>query len=134
MKITVNNSQQYQPFKWLYLFVFLLVVSLTACTYDKADIKFPPPVTCDSLNATYSKQVLPIIVAECYSCHSGTAIAGAGIKLDSYNSLKTQVNNGRLLGSVEQRPGFSPMPKGGKLTQCENGKIRNWIKAGALNN
>jgi mono/diheme cytochrome c family protein len=115
-------------------FATALLFSLSACYYDKADVVYPPPANCDSLAATYSQKVLPILSAQCYSCHSGTAIAGAGIKLDSYNNVKLQVNNGRLLGAVAQNPGFSPMPKGGKLTACQIGQIRNWINAGAPNN
>jgi mono/diheme cytochrome c family protein len=79
--------------------------------------------------------VVPVLTSNCYVCHSGAATAGAGIKLDNYASVKVQVNNGRLLGSIEHKPGFSPMPKGGaKMQDCDIAKIRTWIKAGAPNN
>jgi hypothetical protein len=115
--------------------LMLGILMLSACYYDKADIVYPPSAPCDSTNVTYSNTVVPILTARCYACHSGTASAGGGIKLDSYNAVLVQVNNGRLLGSIEQRPGFSPMPKGSpKMPECEIAKIRVWINAGAPNN
>ena len=115
--------------------LMLLLLMASACYYDKADIVYPPSGACDSTNVTYSNTVVPILTSKCYACHSGTAAAGAGIKLDNYNSVLVQVNNGRLLGAIEQRAGYSPMPKGSaKLPECDIAKIRVWIRAGAPNN
>jgi hypothetical protein len=110
------------------------IFTFTSCYYDKADLVYPPSSPCDSTSVTYSVTVVPILTTNCYVCHSGTAANGAGIKLDNYTSVKVQVDNGKLLGAIEQRAGFQPMPKGSKLQSCDIAKIRTWIRAGALNN
>jgi mono/diheme cytochrome c family protein len=53
----------------------------------------------------------------------------------SYTAVKTQVTNGKLLGSVKHAAGYSPMPQGGnKLSDCQITQITNWINAAAPNN
>jgi uncharacterized membrane protein len=88
----------------------------------------------DTVNITYTLSVKPIIANKCQGCHSGSNPQG-GIDLSSYTSVKAQVTNGKLWGSVNWDPGFSAMPKNGnKLTTCELTQIRKWINLGAPNN
>ena len=125
-----------RKYGWLGMVVAAFgIFTFTSCYYDKADIVYPPSGPCDTTAVTYAATVVPILTPNCYVCHSGTAAAGAGIKLDNYASVMLQVNNGKLLGAIEQRTGFSPMPKGGaKMQDCDIAKIRTWIRAGAPNN
>jgi len=119
--------------------VLLIAVSslllFSACYYDKADIVYPPATACDTTAVKYSTTVAPIFSRSCYSCHSGTAASGGGIKLDSYSGVMLQVTNGRLVGAVSHLSGFSAMPQGNaKLPACEISKITAWVNAGAPNN
>jgi hypothetical protein len=109
---------------------------LSGCYYDKEELVYPTGLgPCDTTAVTYTNTVVPILRTSCYICHEGNAAAGNGIKLDNYASVMLQVNNGKLLGAIEQRTGFSPMPKGGaKMQECDIAKIRTWIKSGAPNN
>lgn len=115
------------------LFIFL---SIIGCYYDKAELIYNVNnATCDTTAVKYSTDVVGILTGSCYACHSGTAGAGAGIKLDNYTSLKTYVNNGKLKASITHTAGASPMPKGGgKLNDCSINKIVAWINNGAPNN
>jgi mono/diheme cytochrome c family protein len=92
--------------------------------------------SCDTTGVmSYASRVKPILQNNCYGCHSGTASSGGGIVLSDYNNLKTSVDNGTLLGSIEQLDGYSAMPKGGsKMSNCNIAIIRKWIAAGAPNN
>jgi uncharacterized membrane protein len=117
----------------------ILVVSVvfTACYYDKAELVYPQDGgnTCDTTNMKYVANVVPILSNNCYACHSGTAAAGAGIKLDTYTNLRPWATNGVLLNAISHTGGASPMPKGGsKLSDCNINTIRAWINRGALNN
>jgi mono/diheme cytochrome c family protein len=113
----------------------LAIFTVTSCYYDKADLVYPPPAACDTSTVTYSSQVVPILSTNCYTCHSGSAASGGGIKLDTYTTLKVQVSNGKLLGAIEHRSGYSAMPQGGaQLPSCDIAKFRTWIRAGAINN
>jgi hypothetical protein len=114
----------------------IVAVFLSGCYYDKEEILYPAG-SCNATGSTYSGTVSPIMSAKCNSCHSNSAAPSSGnnIVLDNYNSVKIHVTNGKLLGSINHAPGFSPMPKGSaKLTSCEIGKISNWVGSGAPNN
>ena len=112
----------------------LVVVSITGCYYDHANLVYPQ-ATCTITTATYSANVTSILNANCYSCHAGNAAAGGGIKLDTYASLKTYVNNGQLMNSINQKGGIPAMPlNGSKLAACDINAIQIWINNGAINN
>jgi len=114
------------------LVVAVSVLFLSACYYDKEDMLYGPS-QCDTSAVKYSVQVTSILNASCLSCHSGTAAAGAGIKLDSYNAVKAAVDNGSLLSSVTRS--VNPMPKGAaRLSECRIAELRTWIRNGAPNN
>lgn len=89
---------------------------------------------CDSTLTSFKTNVLPIVQLQCNGCHSGTAASGGGILLTTYAEIKKYVDNGKFLGSIEQKAGYSAMPRNGKLPDCDIRKIRNWIRKGALNN
>ncbi len=61
---------------------------------------------------------------------------GAGINLETYAGLKTQVDNGRLIKSIKHESPASPMPKGSSATiaACEIAQIVSWVNAGAKDN
>ncbi len=90
--------------------------------------------SCDSSNFKYSTAIQPLLQTKCIGCHS-TASPGGGIDLSSYTLVKNSVTSGRFWGSINQDPGFSPMPKGmSKMSVCELTQFKKWIDAGALNN
>ena len=119
--------------KWFYI---ILVVSFYSCYYDNEQDLYPvdPNAECDTLNVTYSGTIVPVLQTQCNGCHSGTT-PSAGIKTDNYTDVKALVDNGKLMGTIKQQPGYSPMPKGGnQLSGCDIAKFDIWIKQGALNN
>lgn len=119
----------------LVLMMGLAVLSFSSCYYDKADIVYPPATACDTTGATFSAKVLPLLNSKCNLCHGGTAAAGAGIKLDTYATVKIQAGNGKLVGSIAHTTGFKPMPQGTpQMPACEIAVIKAWVNAGALNN
>jgi Cytochrome C oxidase, cbb3-type, subunit III len=88
---------------------------------------------CDSTKFTYAAIIQPMINNNCVGCHKPGSLGG-NIDLSTYTSVKVQVNNGKLLGSVTHAVGYSPMPQGSKLSDCQITQIKNWISAGAPNN
>jgi len=119
-----------------FIVVAFISLAIVSCYYDKAELIYSvSTATCDTTAVKYSTDVVGILTGSCYVCHSGTAGAGAGIKLDAYASLKTYVNNGKLKASIMHSPGASAMPKGGgKLNDCSINKIVAWINNGSPNN
>jgi hypothetical protein len=89
---------------------------------------------CDSSTVTFSGAIRSIINNKCLGCHSSSAPQGR-INFTTYDGVKARVDDGKLWGSINHLPGFSPMPKGGvKLSDCEITQFRKWIDTGAPNN
>ena len=111
----------------------LLVLLLASCYYDVEEELYPT-LECQTENATYTGDVLPILNDNCYRCHDAANNFG-NITLEGYDRLLEYVDNGKLLGSIQHEPGFSHMPKNAaQLLDCEIEKIEAWVTAGALNN
>lgn len=111
---------------------------LSSCYYDKASElpKAPDnPGTnqCDLSQAKYSLKVQKILADNCISCH-GSGLQEGNVRLDSYERVMTQVNNGKLVKSINHKSGAEPMPYGlPKMNECNISMIEEWIKNGALN-
>ena len=106
---------------------------LSGCYYDNAQDLYPAPSACDPGTVTYSGKVMSIIQSNCYSCHGGGSNLG-GVNLDGYANLKIYADNGKLAGTIEHKTGYSPMPQGGKLSDCDINVIKKWISDGTQNN
>ena len=116
----------------------LVFFILSGCYYDSEEALLGKPGTgiCDTTVTKFSTEIKPILSSYCLSCHSNSAApsSGGGVKLQDYADVTTYVSNGRLVGSIEHRSGFSPMPKGGgTLSNCDISIINAWISKGALN-
>lgn len=115
------------------LMTMVLATVMSSCYYDVEEELYPG-MACDTANVSYAEDIVPILTANCYVCHS-QAINTANITLEGYQNLLEYVNNGRLLGAIKHEVGFSPMPKNApKLVECNIEKIETWINAGAPNN
>ncbi|MDX2246962.1 MAG: c-type cytochrome domain-containing protein [Bacteroidia bacterium] len=116
--------------------VGLTFVSLNGCYYDNRDDLEPflGGISCDTAAVSYLNDILPVLQAECISCHSASNASG-GINLEGFSKVKTQADNGKLLGSITYSSGYSPMPPGGaKLPACEISQIESWINTGTPDN
>jgi len=111
--------------------LFILFIN-QGCEYDEQLVQ--PATVCDTAIVTFSGSVKPILARYCISCHSGPN-ASNGVKLEDYLSVRMQIPNGKLLGTIIHSPGFSPMPQNdNKLSECNIVKIKKWIATGAPNN
>ena len=110
------------------------VVLTIGCSKQSEDKLSTPTSQCDTANMTYNADVKPILQANCYSCH-GNGITNGGVSLDEYASVKAVADNGVLIGVITHADGYPPMPgNGGKLSDCDINKIKDWINRGATNN
>jgi hypothetical protein len=81
----------------------------------------------------YEKQVLPVLKANCFACHSGKNVM-SGLTLESRDGLTTGGNRGSalpLLGKAIRQEGDLKMPPGRKLKPEQIDVIEQWIAAGA---
>ena len=122
--------------------LILIMISTTmlinSCYYDKDELLYPGsangPCTDTTGTTSYSQKVVPLLQQYCYSCHSGNFPSG-NILMGTYAADKIIAQNGKLYGSINHSPGFSPMPQiGGKFGSCQIAVIKKWIDGGDLNN
>lgn len=121
------------------LLVFLIIAAgalfTSGCYYDKAELVYPAQPVCDTANMSYSANIVPILTANCYVCHGGTASGSGGRKFDSHALLMNYVASGKLEKAVTHSAGATPMPYNQpKMPSCTVNKIVAWIHQGAKNN
>lgn len=106
---------------------------LVGCYYDNEEAIYGI-ASCSEEAPTFSGRVSAIIETNCIVCHS-TSVASGGIVLATYEDVKRQIDNGKLIGAITHSGGFSPMPKNApKLTTCDIQAIQTWVANQALNN
>ncbi len=111
----------------------LLSLAASGCYYDVEE-EIYPTTECDTMDITYSMDVLPIIETNCYVCHDQATNLG-NVTLEGYERLKTVADNGKLLGVIKHQPGFPMMPQNApQLVECDIAKIEQWVNDGAPNN
>ena len=114
----------------------LITFFCISCYYDNEENLYPEiSNACDTTNVTFSGTIATMLSNNCLSCHSNSTAANFGnnIRLEDYADVKAQ--NQRVLGSIKQSSGFSPMPKGGaKLNDCLITQFGIWVNNGSPNN
>jgi len=109
--------------------LFLLLFLFGGCYYDSEQLLYPGDVTCAGVNASFSKDVLPIVQQRCAlgGCHAAGSVNTGGA-LTNYTEINSK--SARIKTSVLNRS----MPKGTSLTTAEIQLISCWISSGAPNN
>ncbi|MDE1163613.1 MAG: cytochrome C [Acidobacteriaceae bacterium] len=127
------------------LFAIVAVAATTAAAVLAASQ--PTPVAAQVNPATpefYTQQVKPILVANCYKCHSGMNHRG-GLSVDTKAGLMKGGKDGAVLipGDVNsmiiklirhEGPADDPMPMPpkSKISDADIATVTAWVKAGAM--
>jgi hypothetical protein len=115
----------------IYTLAILTLLSVS-CYYDSEESLYPDLGNCDTVNITYSGNIVPLLDNYCLSCHYSGAPSNTGgnINLQGYaNVIKFQV---AILASIKQT-GPKPMPKNSaKLKDCLISQFEIWQNDGSL--
>ncbi len=107
---------------------------LISCSADSKEELFES-VMCDTINISYSETIVPVLENNCYDCHGNSSEFIGAFPFEDFEDLLQVVNDGRLINSINHRPGTTNMPyQRGKLDQCTIDKIEAWVNNGALDN
>lgn len=87
----------------------------------------------DSVSISYNSHIKPMLETYCVGCHTSGSASG-GVSLDSYANVIAYVTSGSLYGSIAHLNGYSAMPVGSKLSDCQIQAVKQWIDQGASNN
>lgn len=114
-----------------------LVFLLAAC---EKDYFAPPPVLDLATPVSFSKDIMPMFVANCYGsgCHD-KGVAPDLTTANAYDQLTMlgYVDTTNAEGSklyIRMIAASNPMPPKGKLSGENTNKVLAWIKQGAQNN
>ena len=121
--------------KIFWLLTFLL---LGSCAYDNREDLLPTdpgaPDSCGLTDVSFAAEVQPLLVASCnQTCHNAVDRRG-GVVLETHAEVESFVRAERLLGTVRRAAGFSAMPPGSRLPECDLEILERWVAEGALNN
>jgi mono/diheme cytochrome c family protein len=88
-------------------------------------------LACDTLDVTWTGNILPLIQSRCIGCHAGSN-SSSGLDLTNWNVANGLASNGQLAGAIQHWPSFAPMPPAGPmLSECEIRRFLIWIDNGA---
>ena len=90
--------------------------------------------SCDSTKTSFTINVYPLLQDYCIGCHRADRADG-NVTLDHYDQILPYVENGALIGTIENDQFFPVMPPtGSKISNCRADQVKQWIEEGALNN
>jgi hypothetical protein len=140
---------------FVYLIYIVAITLFAAGCMHKAFTTLPPPITptptvtttttvptCDTTNVSYSRDIQPILAANCYTCHGDSAVT-TGLNLQTFSTLKAYLQNdfrsdglygSMLYNCILHAQGAQRMPPSYKLDSCSIKKIHGWLLAGAPEN
>jgi len=114
------------------LFLFAAATVVQSCYYDKEELLYPgsnAAVDCNTVNARFSADVLPLVSTKCAitGCHDATA--SGGLTFGSYSQVSSAKDRINTRAVVEKT-----MPPTGPLQPAEINIIKCWLQNGAPNN
>lgn len=113
----------------------LILCLIAGCAWENEESLYPEADLCDTLNISYSQDVVTILANNCYSCHSNTNAPdfAQGIAFEDYEDASAYGST--IVGAINHREGFPAMPKGeDKLDTCSISTIEAWVKMGSPDN
>lgn len=115
-------------------FISLLLLALFAaplsCYYDNEEELYGV-VSCDTTGVSFSRDVLPIVLNNCASCHQPGGSQSTS-PMTNYAEVKSYAAN-RLIANRINGVG-NIMPPLGKMSNCNIQLIEAWLNAGAPDN
>jgi hypothetical protein len=120
------------------LVMLAVMIFATSCYWDNEEYLYRN-LPCESTNVSFKNDVEPILILNCYSCHSevNAPISGDGLNLQGFRAFSqyAQLYEELLVGSINHEGAASRMPKfAPKLDTCSIRIIENWIIEGRQNN
>jgi hypothetical protein len=124
--------------------LILTIISAVTFYSCKDDEETPPVIDdtptvsfCDSVKATYTKDVKSVVDASCAGggCHEDKASAPKGIKLATYAQVKAAAESGGFMKVIKHEAGVAPMPSGQPKLDDNTIKVLDcWISGGLKEN
>lgn len=112
--------------KKVFIFFFFTLLIFGSCTYTKVEVPAKED-TCNTIS--YANDIVPIVTANCTSCHSSGFASG---DFTTYAAIKLRADNGVLKNRIVIQRDMPPAPA--TIPDSLRKKIDCWIQQGAPNN
>ena len=130
------------------VFFTFICFAFGSCHYDKYDTLIKPGLPVDTAfvipaTPSYKNHIVPILSANCYSCHSAANKSlGGGFEQDTWSGVHQfctpSDSTATIISCITWNPYFSSslyMPNNGKKLSAQNiAIIVRWVFQGAKNN
>ena len=106
----------------------MIMVCLSACTYDKELLEPTPAPDCTTSPASFNGEIFPLVTTKCAipACHDASGQGGQVFQ--SYNQISSAKDLIYLRAIVQKT-----MPASGFLTTAEYNSLKCWLESGAPN-
>lgn len=112
--------------------VFFGSLIVTGCYYDNEEELYPAAESCDTVDVTYSGDILAMVDQYCQTCHSGNTPSG-NLNLETFGQITAAAE--KMYERISKPAGdVQLMPPGQKLDDCTIKKMKVWIENGKPNN
>ena len=116
------------------LFLILVFVAF-GCYWENEETLFSETLQCDTLSVSFAGDVVPILISNCYDCHSNQNAPDFtfGIAFEDYEDVAA--SSTQIVGAIKHLDGFPEMPRNrAQLDSCRINIIEAWVNQGSLNN
>ena len=121
------------------ILLILLILSGMALTFNScywvSEEDFYPMVECDTMDVSFSLDVLPILTNNCLGCHSNQNAPSFAFGFALEDHADVAASGSLIVGAITHTEGFSPMPKNqSMLDTCSIKTISAWVNQGSQDN
>ena len=117
-------------FAGIIIIAFILAAGLFSCVANSEEDLYGIEL-CDTANVTWESHIQEILQSNCVPWHN-PELHYNDVRHDTYSEELKVVDDGRLRGVVNHRPGFPQMPyQLPQLPECERQLINLWLDKGA---
>lgn len=117
------------------IIIGIMVIMTAGCYWDNVEALLPEGGSCDTLDVSFTTDIVPILENNCFGCHSNANAPafGGGLSLEDHEDVS--LLSDRIIRAINHENGFMPMPQGNEpLDACQIETFEAWVFQGRLNN
>jgi len=117
------------------VYFLLLLIAVSGCYWENEETLYPGPEVCDTLPVSFANDIVPILINNCYTCHSNINAPEFAFSITFEDYEDVAASTTLIVGAINRLEGFPQMPKNrDKLDTCLINTIEAWVNQGALEN
>lgn len=112
-----------------------ILLFISACYWENEADLFPGSDACDTLDVSFSEEVVPILSTNCYACHSNENAPDYSFGIALEDHADVLASSELIVGAIKHLDGYPAMPKNAdQLDSCNILIIGSWVNQGSRDN